>query len=127
MMSHADSTKHIALRVRAMDGTTQKIRVTVAEPHEAGTLVVLTPAGEVDQQFELSRLRKDRDGTQLTCYVSGATVTLLLRGDKKPPELHVSASLFFPVFEAVYHIDAAEQERFMAWINDLRIGLLTTS
>jgi hypothetical protein len=126
-MSHADSTKHTALRVHASDGTTRTIRVTVAEPHEAGTLVVLTPAGEVDQQFELSHLRKDRDGTQLTCYVSGATVTLSLRGDKKPPELHVSASLFFPVFEAVYHIDAAEQERFMAWINDLRIGLLTTS
>jgi hypothetical protein len=127
MVSHADSTKHIALRVRARDGTTQKIRLTVAEPHEAGTLVVLTPAGEVNQQFELSRLRKDRDGAQLTCYVSSATATLSLQGDKNPPELHVSASLFFPIFAAVYHIDAAEQERFTAWINDLRIGLLTTS
>ena len=126
MMSHADSTKHIALRVRATDGTMQTIRLTVAEPHEAGTLVVLTPAGEVDRRFELSRLRKDRNGTQLTCYVSGATATLSLRGDKNPPELHVLASLFFPVFAAVYQIDAAEQERFMAWINDLRIGPLTT-
>ena len=126
-MSHADSTKHIAVRVHASDGTTQTIRLTVAEPHEAGTLVVLTPAGELDQQFELSHLRKDRDGTRLTCYVSGATATLSLQGDRNPPELHVSASLFFPVFKAMYQIDAAEQERFMAWINDLRIGLLTTS
>ena len=49
---------------------------------------------EVDQQFELSHHRKDRGGTQLTCYVSGATATLSLQGDKNPPELHVSASLF---------------------------------
>jgi hypothetical protein len=123
----SDSTKHISLQVRDQGGTVYTVRLRVAEQNEAGTLSILTASGELAQQFELTRLKKDKDGTRLTCNVSGTTATLSLERDKNQPQLRVSASLFFPIFDAVYQIDAAEQERFVAWINDLRVGILTSS
>jgi hypothetical protein len=124
MTDRVGSTKHISLQVRDRQGMAYTVRLAVAEPNATGTLAILTPAGEVARQFGLSHLQKGRDGTQLTCYVGGATATLSLERDKDPPELHVSASLFFPIFDAVYQIDPAEQERFRAWINALRIGIV---
>jgi hypothetical protein len=119
------STKHISLQVRDQQGTVYTVELAVAEPDETGTLSILSPAGEAAQQFELTHLRKGEDGSRLSCYANGATATLSLEGDKNPPELHVSASFFFPIFEGVYQIDPAEQERFIRWIKELRIGLLT--
>jgi hypothetical protein len=123
----SDSTKHISLQVRDQGGIVYTVRLAVAEQNEAGTLSISTASGELAQQLELTQLKKDKDGTRLTCNVSGTTATLALEGDKNQSQLHVSASLFFPIFDAVYQIDAAEQERFVAWINDLRIGILTSS
>jgi hypothetical protein len=127
MTNHADSTKHICLQVHDREGTAYIVRLVVAERHETGTLSILTPAGGVAQQFELSHLKKGRDGTQLTCYVSGAAVTLALERDKTLPELHVTASIFFPIFEAVYPLDPREQARFIEWINALSIGIQPSS
>jgi hypothetical protein len=121
------STEHISLQVRDQEGTASVVRLTVDESDASGTLSILTPAGGVSQQLALTHLKKAQDGTQLTCDVSGATATLSLERDKSPPELHVLASLFLPVFEAVYQIDPADQERLMAWINALRIGILASS
>jgi hypothetical protein len=118
----SDSTKHISLQVRDQAGTPYTVQLTVAEQHETGTLSILTPAGEVAQQFELTHLKKSEDGTQLTCHVSGATATLSLERDKNPPELHVAASWFVPIFNAVYSLDRAEHLRFIKWINGLSIG-----
>jgi hypothetical protein len=121
------STQQISLQVRDQEGTASMVRLTVDESDASGTLSILTPAGVVSQQLALTHLRKARDGTQLTCDVSGATATLSLAREKSPPELHVLASLFLPVFEAVYQIDPADQERLMAWITALRIGILASS
>jgi hypothetical protein len=121
------STEHVSLQVRDQEGTASTVRLTVDESEASGTLSILTPAGEVSRQLALTHLKKAPDGTQLTCDVSGATATLSLKRDKSPPELHVLASLFLPVFEAVYQIDPADQERLMAWINALRIGILASS
>jgi hypothetical protein len=121
------STQQISLQVRDQEGTASMVRLTVDESDASGTLSSLTPAGEVSQQLAFTDLKKARDGTQLTCYVSGATATLSLARDKSPPELHVSASVFLPVFEAVYRIDPADRERLMAWINALSIGILASS
>jgi hypothetical protein len=118
------STTHVSLQVRDQQGTAYTVELAVAEPHETGTLSILTSAGEAAQQFELTHLRKGEDGSRFTCYASGATATLSLERDKSPLELHVSASLFFPIFEGVYQIDPSEQERFIAWIKELEIGLL---
>ena len=127
-MTHpSDSTQHISLQVRDQEGTSSTVRLTVDESDASGTLSILTPAGKVSQQLALTDLKKARDGTQLTCSVSGATATLSLARDKSPPELRVLASLFLPVFEAVYQIDPADQGRLMTWINALRIGILASS
>jgi hypothetical protein len=124
MTSYVGSTKHIALQVRDREGTAYTMQLAVAEQQETGTLAVLTPAGEVVQRFELTHLKKGKDGTRLTCYVSGATVTLVLAHDKNLPELRVSASVFFPIFEASYQLSQAEQQRFLQWINELGISVL---
>lgn len=121
------STGQVSLQVRDQEGTASVVRLTVDESDASGTLSILTPAGGVYRQLALTHLKKARDGTRLTCYVSGATATLSLQRDKNLPELHVSASFVFPIFEAVYHIDPAEQERLMAWINALGIGILASS
>jgi hypothetical protein len=121
------SSEHISLQVRDQEGTASVVRLTVDESDASGTLSILTPAGGVSRQLALTHLKKAQDGTQLTCDVSGATATLSLERDKSPPELHVLASMFLPVFEAVYQIDPADQERLMAWINVLRIGILASS
>jgi hypothetical protein len=121
------SSEHISLQVRDQEGTASVVRLTVDESDASGTLSILTPAGGVSRQLALTHLKKAQDGTQLTCDVSGATATLSLERDKSPPELHVLASMFLPVFEAVYQIDPADQERLMAWINVLRIGILAPS
>jgi hypothetical protein len=121
------STRQVSLQVRDQEGTASVVRLTVDESDASGTLSILTPAGGVSRQLALTHLKKARDGTLLTCYVSGATATLALQRDKNLPELHVSASLVLPIFEAVYHIDPAEQRRLMAWINALGIGILASS
>jgi hypothetical protein len=127
MTDPSGSTEHVSLQVRDQEGTASMVRLTVDESDASGTLSILTPAGEVSQQLAFTHLQKAQDGTQLTCYVSGATATLSLEGDKSPPELHVVASLFWPVFEAVYQIDPVDQERLIAWINALSIGILASS
>jgi hypothetical protein len=121
------STEHISFPVRDQEGTASMVRLTVDASDASGTLSILTAAGGVSRQLALTHLQKARDATRLTCDVSGATVTLSLERDKSPPELHVLASLFWPVFEAVYQIDPADQERLMAWINALKIGILASS
>lgn len=127
-MTHPlDSTEHISLQVRDQEGTASTVRLTVDERDASGTLSILTPAGGGSRQFVLTHLKKARDGAQLTCSVSGATATVSLEHDKNPPELHVVASLFFPIFEVAYQMDAAEQERLMGWIRNLRIGILASS
>jgi hypothetical protein len=116
------STKRISLQVRNQEGTAYAVHLAVAEQQETGTLSILTPAGEVAQQFELTHLKKGEDGTRLTCHVSGAAATVSLERAKDLPELHVSASLFFPIFDAVYRLDGAEYQRFIEWISGLSIS-----
>jgi hypothetical protein len=116
------STKHISLQVRDQEGTPYTVQLAVAEQHETGALSISTPAGEGAQQFELTHLKKSEDGTRLTCHISGATATLSLEGDKNPPELHVAASLFVSIFDAVYSLEHAEHQRVIEWIKGLSIG-----
>jgi len=109
------------------DGTPYTVQLAVTEQHETGTLTILTSAGEVFRRFELSHLKKSQDGTRVTCHVSGASATLTLKRDTNQPELHVSASIFLPIFEAVYPLTPPEQERFMEWIKTLNVGVLASS
>jgi hypothetical protein len=127
MTDARDAPEPIAVQVRDHEGTASTVRLSVDEGEATGTLSILTSAGSVSRQFALSHLQKAQNGAQLTCDVSGATATVSLEPDKDPPELHVVASLFWPIFEAVYRMDAAEQERLKGWIRNLNIGLLASS
>jgi hypothetical protein len=118
------STKHISLQGRDQAGAPYTVQLAVAEQNETGTLRLLTPGGEVVQQFELTHLKKGKEGTRLTCHVSGATATLSLEHDKDPPALHVTASLIVPILDAVYPLDRAEHRRMIEWIKGLSIGSL---
>ena len=118
------STKHISLQGRDQAGSPYTVQFAVAEQSETGTLRLLTPGGEVVQQFELTHLKKGKDGTRLTCHASGATATLSLERDKDPPALHVTASLFVPILDAVYPLDRAEHQRVIEWIQGLSVGRL---
>jgi hypothetical protein len=122
MTNHAGSTKQIFRQVQGQEGTAYTVRLVVAEQSETGVLSILTSAGKVARPFALSHLKKSLDGKRLTCHVSGATATLMLKSDKHPPELHVTASVFFPLFHATYRLDHTEHQRFSAWINGLAIG-----
>src|SRR5262245_5641413 len=110
MTQPAGSTEHVSFQVRDQEGTASTVQLEVDESDASGTLSILTPAGGVSRQLALTHLKKAPDSTQLTCDVSGATATLSLQRHKSPPELHVLASVFLPIFEAVYQIDPADQE-----------------
>jgi hypothetical protein len=127
MTKPLDSTKYISMQAQDQDGTAYTVQLAVTEQSETGTLTILTSAGEVVRRFELSHLKKTVDGTCVTCHVSGASATLTLKRDKNQPELHVSASVFVPIFEAVYPLTPTEQERFIEWIKTLSIGVLASS
>jgi hypothetical protein len=118
------STKDISLHVRDQKGTAYTVRLAVAEQSETGTLSILTPAGEVAQRFELTHLKKGEDGTRLTCHVTGTTATMSLEHDGNSPELHVAASLFVSIFDAIYRLDHEGYQCAIEWINGLSIGKL---
>jgi hypothetical protein len=42
-----------------------------------------------------------------------------------PPRLHLVARVFVPVVDSLYTISQAEQERLVAWINTLSVGVLS--
>jgi hypothetical protein len=127
MTKPLDLTKHISMQAQDHDGTPYTVQLAVTEQHETGTLSILTSAGEVFRQFELSHLKKSQDGTRVTCHVSGASATLTLKRDTNQPELHVSASIVLPIFEGVYPLSPPEQERFIEWIKAFSIGVLGSS
>jgi hypothetical protein len=98
--------------------------LTIDEQLAKGTLAVLAPTGEAVQSFRMRRVKKGKNGTQLTCIIRGATTTLTLEEDTQPPQLRVAATLVFPVFNATYRLSQAEHRRLVQWVNTLAIGTL---
>jgi hypothetical protein len=103
-------------------GNANTVQITIDEPDETGTLSILSLTGKVVRKVELTRLKKNEDGTKLFCNANGAAVTVSLKHDKDPPELHVSAILIFTILDSVYHLHRAEYLRLAAWIKELGIG-----
>jgi hypothetical protein len=119
-----EALKQITLQVQDRDGTTYQVRLTVDEPPAKGALAILTSTGDTAQRFDLTQVKKGRNGTQLTCTVQGATTTLTLDDGKNPPELRVVATLFLPIFSATYRLNQGEHQLLVQWINALAIGTL---
>jgi hypothetical protein len=123
MTEHA-SASPIALRVHDQDGIAHDIHLTAATPAGTGTLAILHPDGKVAQQFTFTRLQKSRDGKTLTCRIGFTTATLTLDDQPTPPQLHIVARAFLPLFNATYMLSQDEQQRLGAWIDTLSIGML---
>jgi len=124
-MVRTASTQQMALQVHDTEGHVYSVRICVDEKAAQGTLVITGSAAEKTRQYELTQLQKSQDGKTLAFKASGATVTLTIEEAYTPPRLHLVARVFVPVVDTTYTLSEAEQERLMAWINTLSLGVLS--
>ncbi len=124
-MAHTASTQQMTLQVHDTEGHTYSVLLRVDEKAAQGTLVITGRAAGDTRQYELTQLQKSRDGTTLGFKSSGATVTLTIEEAHTPPRLHLVARVFVPVVDTTYTLSQAEQERLVAWINTLSVGMLS--
>ena len=124
-MAHTASTQQMSLQVHDTEGHAYSVLLRVDEKAAQGTLVITVRAAGDTRQYELTQLQKSRDGTTLGFKSSGATVTLTIEDAHTPPRLHLVARVFVPVVDTTYTLNQAEQERLMAWINTLNLGMLS--
>jgi hypothetical protein len=115
----------MALQVHDTEGHVYSVRLCVDAKAAQGTLVITGSAAEKTRQYELTQLQKSQDGKTLAFKASGATVTLTIEEAYTPPRLHLVARVFVPVVDTTYTLSEAEQERLMAWINTLSLGVLS--
>ena len=123
-MVHTTSTQQMTLQVQDTEGHTYSVLIRVDEKATQGTLMITGSAAGETRQYELTQLRKSQDGRTLGFKSSGATVTLTIEDVHTPPRLHLVARVFIPVVDTTYTLRQAEQERLVAWINTLRLGVL---
>jgi hypothetical protein len=124
-MAHTASTQQMTLQVQDTEGHVYNVLIRVDEKAAQGTLLITGSAAGETSQYELTQLRKSRDGKTLAFKSSGATVTLTIEEAHTPPRLHLIARLFVPVVDTTYTLSPAEQERLVAWINTLGLGVLS--
>jgi hypothetical protein len=124
-MAHSASTQQMALQVHDPKGHAYSVLIRVDQKTAQGTLMITGSAAGETQQYELTQLQKSRNGKTLGFKSSGATVTMTIEDAHNPPRLHLVARIFVPVVDTTYTLMQAEQERFMAWINTLSLGILS--
>ena len=124
-MTHTASTQQMTLQVHDTEGHTYSVCIRVDEKAAQGTLMIIDSAAGESRQYELTQLQKSRNGKTLGFKSSGATVTLTIEDTHTPPRLHLVARVFVPVVDTTYTLGQAEQERLMAWINTLSLGVLS--
>jgi len=124
-MARTASTQQMALQVHDTAGQVYNVRLCVDEKTAQGTLGITGSTAEQTRQYALTQLQKSQDGKTLVFKASGATVTLTIEAAYTPPRLHLVARVFVPVVDTTYTLSEAEQERLMAWINTLSLGVLS--
>ena len=124
-MAHSASTQQMTLQVHDTEGHTYSVFIHVDEKAAQGTLMITGSAAGERRQYELTQLQKSRNGKTLGFKSSGATVTLTIEDAHTPPCLHLVARVFVPVVDTTYTLSQAEQERLVAWINTLSVGVLS--
>jgi hypothetical protein len=124
-MAHSASTQQMTFQVHDTEGHAYSVLFRVDEKAAQGTLMITGSAAGETQQYELTQLQKSRNGKTLGFKSSGATVTMTIEDAHTPPHLHLVARIFVPVLDTTYTLRQAEQERLMAWINTLSLGLLS--
>jgi hypothetical protein len=123
-MAHTASTQQMTLQVHDTEGHTYSVFIRIDEKAAQGTLMIIGSATGETRKYELAQLQKSRNGKTLGFKSSGATVTLTIEDAHTPPRLHLVARIFVPVVDSTYTLSQAEQERLMAWINTLSLGVL---
>jgi hypothetical protein len=123
-MAQTVSTQQMTLQVHDADGHPYKVLIRVDEKAAQGVMMITGSAAGETRQYELIQLQKSHTGKTLGFKSSGATVTLTIEDVHTPPRLHVVARVFVPVVDTTYTLSQAEQERLVAWINTLSVGVL---
>lgn len=123
-MAQTVSTQQMTLQVHDTEGYPYEVLIRVDEKAAQGTLMITGSAAGETRQYQLTQLQKSHNGKILGFKASGATVTLTIEDVHTPPRLHVVARVFVPVVDTTYTLSQAEQERLVAWINTLSVGVL---
>ena len=123
-MAQTVSTQQMTLQVHDTEGQPYKVLIRVDEKAAQGLLMITGSAAGETRQYELTQLQKSHNGKTLGFKSKGATVTLTIEDVHTPPRLHVVARVFIPVVDTTYTLSQAEQERLVAWINTLSVGVL---
>jgi hypothetical protein len=123
-MARTGSTQQMALQVHDTEGHPYKVLIRVDEKAAQGLLMITGSAAGETRQYQLTQLHKSHNGKTLGFKSSGATVTMTIEDAHTPPRLHVVARVFVPVVDTTYTLSQAEQERLVAWINTLSVGVL---
>ena len=124
-MAHTAATQQMTLQVHDTEGHTYSVLIRVDEKAAQGTLRITGSTAGETQKYELTQLHKSRNGKTLGFKASGATVTLTIEDVHTPPRLHLVARVFVPVVDTTYTLSEGEQERLIAWINTLSLGVLS--
>ena len=124
-MAHSAFTQQMTFQVHDTEGHAYSVLIRVNEKAAQGILMITSSAAGETQQYELTQLQKSRNGKTLGFKSSGATVTMTIEDAHTPPRLHLVARIFVPVVDTTYTLMQAEQERLMAWINTLSLGVLS--
>jgi hypothetical protein len=124
-MADTAANQQMTLQVHDTEGHAYSVLIRVDEKAAQGTLVMTGDALGETRQYALTQLQKSRDGKTLEFKSSGATVTLTIEDAHTPPCLHLVARIFVPVVDTTYALSRAEQERLVAWINTLSLGVLS--
>lgn len=123
-MAQTVATQQMTLQVHDREGQSYKVLFRVDEKAAQGTLMITGNAAGKTRQYELTQLQKSRNGKTLRFKSSGANVTLTIEDTHTPPRLHLVARVFVPVVDTTYTLSQDEQERLVAWINTLSVGVL---
>ena len=123
-MAQTVSTQQMTLQVHDREGHIYKVLFRVDEKAAQGILMITGSAAGKTRQYELTQLQKSRNGKTLGFKSSGANVTLTIEDTHTPPRLHLVARVFVPLVDTTYTLSQAEQERLVAWINTLSVGVL---
>ena len=124
-MAHSASTQQMALQVHDTKGHAYSVFMRVDQKTAQGTLMITDSTAGETKKYELTHMQKSRNGKTLGFKSSGATVTMTIEDAHTPPRLHLVARIFVPVVDTTYTLMQAEQERLMAWIDTLSLGVLS--
>ena len=90
----------------------------------SSTLMITDSTAGETRQYELTQLQKVETGKSWGLNPVGLLL-LTIEDMYTPPRLHLVVRIFIPVVDSTYTMSQVEQERLVAWINTLSVGVLS--